>query len=114
MKARLALWLACLMFTVQCAAAELAGVKLDDRIRLSPAGPELVLNGMGIRTRFVFKVYVGGLYLPEKKTTAPDILSLPGAKRVSITLLHDITAQQLTESLVEGVRNNGSPAEQEA
>jgi len=33
---------------------------------------------------------------------------------VSITLLHDITAQQFTESLAEGVRNNGSPAEQEA
>lgn len=114
MKARLALWLASLMFAVHCSAAELAGVKLDDKIRLSPAGPELVLNGMGIRTRFVFKVYVGGLYLPEKKTAAADIIALPGAKRVSITLLRDLTAQQFTESLAEGVRNNSSPAEQEA
>ena len=108
------LFLSCIFIAAGSNAAELAGVKLDDKIRVSPAGLELVLNGMGIRTRFVFKVYVGGLYLPEKKTNANDILSLPGAKRVSITLLRDITAQQFTESLAEGVRNNSSPAEQEA
>ena len=31
-------------------AAEVAGVKLDDRVRVQ--GPELVLNGYGVRTRY--------------------------------------------------------------
>ena len=95
-------------------AAEVAGVKLEDKLRLAPGGPELVLNGAGIRTRVFFKVYVAGLYLAEKKGATNDVLALPGPKRVSMTLLRDLGAQQLSEALVEGIRNNSSAAEQEA
>jgi len=80
-------------------AAEVAGVKLDDKVRIAPNAPELVLNGAGIRTRFFVKVYVGALYLPEKKTAAADVLALGGAKRVSLAMLRDLTAQQLAELL---------------
>ena len=95
-------------------AAEVGGVKLEDRLRLSPTGPDLVLNGAGIRTRVFFKVYVGGLYLTEKKGAAGDVLALAGPKRVSMTMLRDLTAQQLSEALAEGIRNNASAAEQDA
>lgn len=95
-------------------AAEVGGVKLEDKLRLSPNGPELVLNGAGIRTRVFFKVYVGGLYLTEKKGAAADVLALAGPKRVSMTMLRDLTAQQLSEALAEGMRNNASAAEQDA
>ncbi len=93
-------------------AAEVAGVKLDDKVRIAPGGPELVLNGAGIRTRAIFKVYVGGLYLAEKKGTTGEVLALAGPKRVSMTLLRDLSAQQLSEALAEGIRNNSSAAEQ--
>ena len=95
-------------------AAEVGGVKLEDKLRLSPKGPELVLNGAGIRTRVFFKVYVGGLYLTEKKGAAADVLALSGPKRISMTMLRDLTAQQLSEALAEGIRNNASAAEQDA
>jgi hypothetical protein len=95
-------------------AAEVAGVKLDDRLRLAPGGPELVLNGAGIRTRVFFKVYVGALYLPEKKVAASDVLALAGPKRVAMAMLRDLTAQQLSEALAEGISNNSSAAEQAA
>ena len=95
-------------------AAELAGVKLDDKLRLAPGGPELVLNGAGIRTRVIFKVYVAGLYLPEKKGTTREVLALSGPKRVAMTMLRNLGAQQLSEALAEGIRNNSSAAEQEA
>ena len=95
-------------------AAEVAGVKLDDRLRLAPGGPELVLNGAGIRTRAIFKVYVAGLYLPEKKGTTGEVLALAGPKRVAMTMLRDLGAQQLSEALAEGIRNNSSAVEQEA
>lgn len=105
-------WLVVVTFVAH--AAEVGGVKLDDRLRLTSSGPELVLNGAGIRTRAIFKVYVGALYLSEKKTAANDAIGLPGPKRVALTLLRDLTAQQLSEALAEGIRNNASAAEQEA
>ena len=95
-------------------AAELAGVKLEDRIRIAPGGPELVLNGIGLRKRLVFNAYVAGLYVTEKKTVAADLIALAGPKRVSINILRELTAKQFTDSLSEGIQNNSSPAEKEA
>ena len=45
--------------------AEVAGIQIPEGVNV--AGSELKLNGAGIRTRAVFKVYVGALYLAEKK-----------------------------------------------
>ena len=104
--------LVCILTASQ--AAEVAGVKLEDRLRLAPGGPELVLNGAGIRTRVFFKVYVAGLYLAEKRGAPGEVLALPGQKRVAMTMLRDLGAQQLSDALVEGIRNNSSDAEQEA
>jgi hypothetical protein len=99
-----------LMFCSQLAlAAEIAGVRVEERVRLGAT--ELQLNGAGIRTRIVFKVYVGALYLPEKKSAAAEVLALRGAKRVSMTMLRDLGARQLTDALEDGIRANHSPAE---
>ena len=103
-----------LALALGCGAAEVAGVKLDDKVRLTSGGPELVLNGAGIRTRAIFKVYVGGLYLTEKKSATAEVLALAGPKRVAMTMLRDLSAQQLSEALGDGMRNNASAAEQEA
>ena len=54
-------------------AAEVGGVKLADKATVG--GQELLLNGAGIRTRAVFKVYVGSLYLPAKAATLPSVLA---------------------------------------
>ncbi|HET7200732.1 MAG TPA: chalcone isomerase family protein, partial [Burkholderiales bacterium] len=54
-------------------AAEVAGVKVDERVELGPG--ELVLNGAGLRTRVFFKIYVAGLYLAEKRTHAEEVLA---------------------------------------
>jgi hypothetical protein len=91
--------------------AEVAGVKVDDKARVGPA--ELTLNGAGVRTRVFVKVYVGGLYLTEKKTSAADVLAASGPKRVGITMLRDVGAQTFNESLNEGFRNNNPPADVE-
>jgi len=99
-----------LMFGFQLAlAAEIEGVKVDERVTLGAS--ELQLNGAGVRTRLFFKVYVGALYLPEKKSAVADVLAMRGAKRVSMTLLRDLTAPQLTDALESGIRANHSEAE---
>ena len=92
-------------------AAEVDGVKLAERLRIGAT--ELVLNGAGLRKRSVFKVYVAGLYLTERRSNADAVLSLAGAKRFSMTLLRDITSQQLIEALEEGLQDNHPPAEVE-
>jgi len=99
-----------LMLCTQIAlAAEVAGVKVDERVQLGSS--ELRLNGAGVRTRIIFKVYVGALYLPERKSEAAEVLAQRGAKRVSMTLLRDLGAKQLTDALEEGVRANHSDVE---
>ncbi len=100
------------LFAVQALAVEVAGVNVDERIRLGSG--ELVLNGAGLRTKAFFKVYVAGLYLAEKRTSATDVLALPGAKRISMRLTRDLSARQLTDALDEGIRDNTPVGEQEA
>jgi acetaldehyde dehydrogenase (acetylating) len=92
-------------------AAEVAGIKVDERVKVESS--ELVLNGAGLRTKAFFKVYVAGLYLAEKKASADEVLALPGAKRVSMRLMRDLSAKQLTDALDEGIRDNTPAAEQE-
>jgi Chalcone isomerase-like len=110
---RLAAALTSIVLASAALAAEVAGVKLDDRVTIAPNAPELVLNGAGVRTRFFVKVYVGALYLPEKRTSAADVLALPGAKRMTLVLLRDLTAQQLADALNEGFAANNPPPDQE-
>jgi hypothetical protein len=103
--------LACIAWSVCATAAEVSGIKLDDKIRIAPNAPELVLNGAGTRTRFFVNVYVGGLYLTEKKNSPGDAISLAGPKRVSMTMLRDLTAQQLSEALHDGFKVNNAAAD---
>ncbi|MBX9812357.1 MAG: chalcone isomerase family protein [Burkholderiales bacterium] len=90
-------------------AAEVEGVKLTDRIRVAESGPELVLNGAGVRTRFVFRVYVGALYLKQKMAAAPEVLNDAGPKRVAMHLLRDLSSDQLLSALNDGLKNNHTP-----
>ena len=89
-------------------AAEVGGVKLDDKV--SVGGQELVLNGAGIRTKFMFKVYVGSLYLPAKANTATAVYA-KAPRRVQLNMLRDVTSDQMQDALVEGLKQGNSAAE---
>jgi hypothetical protein len=90
------------------AAAEVAGVKLAD------TEGTLVLNGAGLRKRAFFQVYVIGLYVPEKKSAAAELLSAAGPKRVAIHMLRDVEAAQFTDALMDGMKDNHGEAEMKA
>lgn len=89
-------------------ALEVAGVNLDEHATLG--GRALVLNGAGIRTRAIFKVYVGSLYLPEKAVTAEAALAAV-PRRVRLDLLRDLSADQLVDALADGLKDNNPPGE---
>lgn len=106
-------WLAgcslALGLVMQAQATEVAGVKLEDSIQL--ANTELKLNGAGIRYKAIFKVYVAGLYLKEKKTTVPDVLAVPGPRRVTIVMLRDLSNEDFGRGFMQGIQQNTDKAE---
>lgn len=97
------------MLQVPAFAAELEGVKLDDKARAG--AQELQLNGVALRTRFFFKVYVAGLYLPEKTQSAQGALAMRGAKRMTLVMLRDVDADQFSSALLHGMRDANGEAE---
>ena len=99
----------CVLLSWDASALEVGGVKLADSIHLGSR--DLVLNGAGIRSKFVFDLYVAALYVGEKKNAADAVLSDAGEKRMALHLLRDISAETLSEAFNKAIKNNHSPAE---
>lgn len=81
-----------------------SGVKYDETTDLR--GTRLHLNGAGVRYKFVVKVYTAGLYLPKKAHTPEEVLGMPGAKKMSVTMLRDIDSGELGKLFTRGVEDN--------
>jgi len=104
-----ALLLSAALITPAFAAIDVAGVKFEDKA--SAGSAELVLNGAGLRKKAFFKVYAIGLYLPAKADSAGGVIAAKGPKRIQIVTLRDLSAEQLSEALENGVEENSSEAE---
>ena len=85
-------------------AKELAGATMPDT--LSVGGKTLKLNGLGLRKKAMFKVYVAGLYLEAPSKDAAAILSSNQAKAVRMHFLRDGSKDQLTAAFKEGFEEN--------
>lgn len=92
----------------QSSVVEVAGVKYDKEATLS--GNKLQLNGAGLRTKLMFKVYTAGLYLSggTKLTTTEAVLAAPGPKRMHIVMLREIDANELGKLFTRGMEDNAS------
>jgi hypothetical protein len=86
------------------AAVEAGGAQFEDTARV--AGKELKLNGAGVRTKFVVKVYAAGLYLPEKRNNVADILRQEGPRRVTVVMARDVSADTFGKAFMEGLNDN--------
>ena len=89
-------------------AADVAGVNIPDKA--SVGGQDLVLNGAGVRTKLMFKVYVGSLYTPAKVKTAADVYA-KAPRRVQLNMMRDVTSDQMLDALTEGVNQANSAAD---
>jgi hypothetical protein len=106
--------LAALVFALSSVAAnaqavEIEGVKLDPTAQVG--GATLQLNGAGVRTRAIFKVYVAGLYVPQKAGNTAALLAQKGPRRIAITTLRNLDAESFSGALNDGLRNNLSEAQ---
>jgi len=87
------------------AAATLAGVTMPDSITV--AGKALVLNGMGVRSKLVIKVYVGGLYVEQKSKDAVAILQSDTVKRLVLHFIYsEVSKEQMAEAWTDGFTGN--------
>lgn len=98
-----------LCLSVESQAAEVAGVRFDEQVKL--ADSPLLLNGAGLRSKFMFKVYALGLYLPHKTGDASQAISQPGPKRLRIVTLRDVGSDMFIEGLTKGIEKNHGAAE---
>ncbi len=97
--------LALLAVALPLQAAEVAGVKFEERV--SVGGTELQLTGAGLRSRFIFDVYAMGLYVRDPKA---DPIAQGGPKRIAIHMLRDVDAATFSKALVDGMRPNHDAA----
>lgn len=103
------LLLACAAMAAWSQPLEVEGVKLEATSQLGAA--KLQLNGAGLRTKVFFKVYVAGLYTPQKATSAAQLLAQTGARRVTISMLRNVDAESFAAALNDGLRDNHTEAE---
>jgi hypothetical protein len=101
-----------LLVPLAAMAAEVAGVKIDDKTRIGST--ELVLNGAGLRKRAFFQVYAMGVYVQQRSGNAATVVEQPGPKRVAIHMLRNVGADAFNEALAEGIRANSPEAEAKA
>ena len=85
-------------------AGTLVGVTLPDTAK---AGDRtLVLNGLGLRKKFVMKVYVAGLYLEQKSSDPSAILKADAPKRIVMHFVRNVSKQQIADAFAESFENN--------
>jgi len=97
-----------LMAAAPASAATCDGVTFADSVQ-GPGGA-LALNGLGLRKATILKVkvYVAGLYLPEKSGDGDAILKEGGAWRLELRFVHDVDASDMEDAFKEGFAKTGA------
>lgn len=85
-------------------AREVAGVPVAESTAV--AGKSLTLNGVGVRKKFLFKIYVAALYVEAPSRDASAVLSFDGARRIEVHLLRDLSREQITDAIRDGFKKN--------
>ena len=89
---------------VSASAANVAGVNLEDKVTVN--NQTLLLNGGGLRKKFVVKVYVGGLYLPARQSNAATVIATDGPRRMVMHFLYSVSKDQMADAWQEGLEDN--------
>ena len=101
---RIAIFLLSLAITAGASAADLAGVSVPDSAQV--AGANLVLNGVGLRKRFFVKIYVGGLYLPQKSSDADAIVAAAAPDRILMHMIYAVDKEQFADAWHDDFKAN--------
>jgi len=82
-------------------AVELGGITMPDKLQAGES--RLALNGAGIRSKFVFDLYVAGLYLTDKNSNAHAIIYSDDSMALRLHIISSkITSEKMTKARREG------------
>jgi Chalcone isomerase-like len=110
MKSLPGLALAALAVAMPAYALMVSGVNVPDRASVDNAS--LMLNGAGLRTKFVLAdVYVAALYLPQKSSDAAQIVSAQEPRRIELRMKRGVDSDTMVKAFHEGVQRNLSAQE---
>ena len=91
-----------LSFSAQ--AKKIAGVQIDDVVKIK--GEDLKLNGAGIRTKFVFDIYVAAFYT-RKPVKKPEQISDDAPMRMAMHFVYDeVSKEKLVDGWNDGFEDN--------
>jgi hypothetical protein len=116
MRTRVLFLLPSLMLTsLPALAVKISGVEIPDTLTLANCGPELVLNGAGVRKKLFFDIYIGALYLPAKSGDASAILASSAPASIVMHFLYKkVSRKKITDAWTDGLAANLSVAEMQA
>lgn len=87
--------------TSSASALDIAGIKLPDAY--PSAGQQLALNGAGIREKWMFDLYVGGLYLQSPNKDAKTVVAADENQSIRLHIISDkITSERMISATTEG------------
>jgi hypothetical protein len=98
MRKVLSLSLVALLGAATLTAATLAGVTLPDTVKVGDK--TLVLNGLGLRSRMMVKVYVAGLYVEQKSGDGNAIVNADAPKRIVLHFVRSVSNDQIKDAIV--------------
>lgn len=87
-------------------AREVSGVSMPEVARV--ADKELRLNGMGVRKKALFKVYVVALYLEHPTPDAQTAIKTDEEKRIVLSMLRDVTRERFVQAVETAIMRNSS------
>jgi hypothetical protein len=103
-KSLLAALLCLSLAAVVASAGEAAGVRMPDTTTVE--GKTLKLNGIGLRKKMLFKVYVAGLYLEVPSKDSTTVISADSVKSIRLHILRGLSGSQIGEAISDGFYHN--------
>lgn len=85
-------------------AASLKGAEFPDAVQVD--GKALALQGLGLRKKAVFSVYVAALYLTAPTSDADAAIAADEPKRIAMRFLRDVGAKPMEEAFRDGFFKN--------
>ena len=98
MRKAVSLSLVTLLGAATLTAATLAGVTLPDTTKVGDK--TLVLNGLGLRSKMMVKVYVAGLYVEQKSGDGNAIVNADAPKRIVLHFVRSVSNDQIKDAIV--------------
>ncbi|MFV2003814.1 MAG: chalcone isomerase family protein [Gammaproteobacteria bacterium] len=96
-------------FSTTISARQLDDVSLPDSVTIDGTSVPLQLNGMGYRTKFIFKIYVGALYTESRVDSRDAVQALKGPKRIVMHMVYDeVSSEKMADAWKEGFEDNNS------